>query len=83
MQLADNGPGTREDIRMRVFEPFFIAKELGRGIRRELGITNKKVNLAGLIAAFLKAPDRQPIPAWRPAHENSFTERTKRDIISI
>jgi len=37
LAFADNGPGVPVDLRMRVFEPFFTTREVGKG--KGLGLT--------------------------------------------
>lgn len=44
MEIADNGPGMEEDVKRRIFEPFFSTREVGTGIG--IGLTVSYMILA-------------------------------------
>lgn len=39
IEVSDNGPGMAEDVRRRVFEPFFSTKEVGKGTGLGLSVS--------------------------------------------
>ena len=39
MEIEDNGPGMKEDIRKRVFEPFYTTKSVGKGTGLGLSVS--------------------------------------------
>lgn len=47
LEVEDNGPGMPEDVRMRIFDPFYTTKDVGQGSGLGLAITREIVHKHG------------------------------------
>ena len=43
IRIADNGPGMREDVIRRIYDPFFTTKEVGKGTGLGMAISHQIV----------------------------------------
>ena len=50
--ISDNGPGVPQDIRKRLFDPFFSTKEVGQGSGLGLSISQAIVTKRGGFIAY-------------------------------
>lgn len=58
VEVQDNGPGIRDDVKDRLFEPFVTTKDVGAGTGLGLAICRGLVEAAGGSIAGGDAPDR-------------------------
>lgn len=76
LEVLDNGPGIPEELRARIFEPFFSTKPAGQGTGLGLAICASLVEQAG---GTLEALDREDgergarLSLWLPEHAGDAT----------
>jgi two-component system nitrogen regulation sensor histidine kinase NtrY len=56
LEVADNGPGVPDDVKLRIFEPYFSTRKSGTGLG--LAITHTIVSEHG---GFIRADDNDPV----------------------
>ena len=57
LQVTDDGPGIPQELRDKIFSPFFSTKQPGKGMGLGLAIARQVVSRAGgTIAAYAAAP---------------------------
>jgi C4-dicarboxylate-specific signal transduction histidine kinase len=63
VEISDNGPGIPEEIQDRVFEPFFISKDVGKGVGFGLDVSYRIV--VGRHGGVSASPLNPATPAFR------------------
>ncbi|MEW6572966.1 MAG: ATP-binding protein [Bacillota bacterium] len=76
MEIADNGPGISDELKERIFEPFFSTKKTGEGMGLGLAIVQSVITgYNGQIEVFNNEKGGATFRVELPATENGADQR--------